>query len=136
MKIIKSLLLLTIGFCTTSILYAQDVKAEIGKPIELKQPSPAPVLKPQNAVAPTETAIVNEAPSPFKKDEIKNKPDEPKQINKTIDDGTAINPTGADNAKTGNGKTDKPKQIALMPNSNDQSARPLPTTKPAILKKQ
>ena len=41
MKIIKSLFLLTGGFCATTILYAQEIKTEIAKPIEVKIPAVA-----------------------------------------------------------------------------------------------
>ncbi len=81
MKIIKSLLLLTVGFCITTILHAQEIKAEVGKPIEVKipanannKPSPQPQLKPQPQVAAvaTEAPAAAETPSPLtRKDDAK-----------------------------------------------------------------
>lgn len=52
MKIIKTFSLVTISLCVTTLLHAQELKSEVGKPIEPKltstdnRPSPAPVLKP------------------------------------------------------------------------------------------
>ena len=79
MKIIQSFFLLTVGFCATTIVYAQELKPEIAKPIEVKilpaaidtKPSPVSELKPQPGPDPKETAssAVAETPSPLKKDE-------------------------------------------------------------------
>jgi hypothetical protein len=52
MKIIKTFSLVTISLFVSTLLHAQELKTEVGKPIEPKltsadnRPSPAPVLKP------------------------------------------------------------------------------------------
>ncbi|MBK6380909.1 MAG: hypothetical protein IPF72_14955 [Chitinophagaceae bacterium] len=77
MKIVKSLLLLAVSICTTTILFAQEIKTEIAKPIEVKipaannKPSPQPELKPQPQVAatPANAPAAAETPSPLTRKE-------------------------------------------------------------------
>ena len=67
MKIIKTFCLVTISLCVTTLLHAQELKTEVGKPIEPKltsadnRPSPAPVLIPdaKSELKTTEAANVS-----------------------------------------------------------------------------
>lgn len=67
MKIIKTFSLVTISLCVTTLLHAQELKTEVGKPIEPKltsadnRPSPAPVLIPdaKSELKTTEAANVS-----------------------------------------------------------------------------
>jgi hypothetical protein len=89
MKIIKSFLLMVIGLCTSALLHAQEVTTQVQKHTEVIPPpasaasnaaSPAPVFKPQPAVAATApaAAAVAETPSAFKKKEAAKTSDKPK----------------------------------------------------------
>ena len=122
MKIIKTLLVGTVALCATALLHAQEIKTEILKPTAIKlppastisnNPSPAPQLIPINGVAPKEApAIASQAASPFKKDENKMQPKEPKTQILTTDATGPKNNLTAEQLKTLNGIADKPKQIA------------------------
>lgn len=80
MKIIKSLFLITVGICTTTLLHAQEVKTLVVNKTEVKMPpqvtptnapSPMPEFKAQPqvaAVAKEAPAVAAETPSPLKKD--------------------------------------------------------------------
>ncbi len=140
MKILKSLLLLTVGFCTTTILYAQDVKTEIAKPEEIKTPnraatntpSPAPEFKPQPGGALPKAATsstVAEAPSPLtRKENVK--PEEKEKLEaKTFDAGSIAKPGGEEGRKILAGKS-----TSTAPEINNQSTidpKPAPQVKTA-----
>jgi hypothetical protein len=115
MKIIKSFLLVAVMLFATNLLHAQEAKAEVGKPIEPKQSTadnrPSPVLKPQDAVVPSAPAKVAEIPSP--KEEPKSAGELPKPVVKTIETNPAIKTLTAENLRTLEGKTDKPKPVVL-----------------------
>ncbi len=95
MKIIKSLLLVSVGFCTTTLLHAQDVQTKVSNKTEVKtppagditnKPSPQPELKPMNGTAVKEAPVAAAVtPSPFTKDKSSAvKPEQPKLITPAI----------------------------------------------------
>ena len=140
MKIIKSFFLVTISLCATTLLHAQELKAEVGKPVEIKQPSadnrpsPAPVVKPQDGIVPTAPAKAAETPSPLKREETNNQAEQPKTEVKTMDANAATNKLSAGN-KAGNGASEKPPQILVTPNTTELIVKPAPLTK-SVLKVQ
>jgi len=145
MKIIKSFFLLTVGFCATTILYAQELKPEIAKPVEIKippaavdnKPSPVPELKPQPGADPKETAssAVSDTPSPLKKDENVKPNENAKTVALTIEGNEATKNLTTEQLKTLNGVSERPKVTAAMPNTIDNSVRPVPA-KPVVGKVQ
>ncbi|MBK8493561.1 MAG: hypothetical protein IPL50_00160 [Chitinophagaceae bacterium] len=145
MKIIQSFFLLTVGFCATTIVYAQELKPEIAKPIEVKilpaaidtKPSPVSELKPQPGPDPKETAssAVAETPSPLKKDENIKPNENAKTVALTIEGNEATKNLTAEQLKTLNGVSEMPKVKTAMPNTIDNSVRPVPA-KPAVGKVQ
>lgn len=139
MKIIRSFFLLTVGFCTTTIVYAQELKPEIAKPVEIKvsstidkTASSLPELKPQQGTDSKETAspAVAETPSPLKKEENKIPAENTKTVALAIDAGMATKNLTAEQLKTLNGVAERPKATTAVPNTIDNSVRPVPS-KPA-----
>ncbi len=143
MKIIKSLLLLTVGFCTTTILQAQELKAEIAKPMEIKtpaaannKPSPKPQLKPQPQVA-TEALADTEAPSPSTrkedaKPELKDKPEV-----KILTPKAIPTPGGEKGRKTLAGNSEGEKSLGpTTPNTIDQNPKVLLPAKSTATKQE
>ena len=130
MKIIKSLLLLTVGFCSTTILYAQEPKAEIAKPLETKIPAAAnnrPSPMPESKPAPPAPDAV--APSPLTRKEDA-KPEEKEKLEaKTVNKNDIATPGGEEGRKIMAGNTPSPK-----PEINNHSTidkKPAPPVKPA-----
>jgi hypothetical protein len=139
MKLIKSFFLLIVGFCTTTILYAQELQPEIAKPIEVKilpaavdnKPSPVSQLKPQPGPGPKETTLsaVAETPSPLTRKENVTLEEKEKLEVKTLNAKDIATPGGEEGRKTLAGKTTRP-----TPEINNQSTidpRPAPQVKPA-----
>lgn len=140
MKIIKSFLLVTVGICATTLLYAQDVKTETAKPEEIKiptraatnTPSPAPEFKPQpGGAAPkaATSATVAEAPSPLtRKENVK--PEEKENLEaKIFNKNDIATPGGEEGRKKLAGKSTSP-----APEINNQSTidpKPAPQVKTA-----
>ena len=136
MKIIKSLFLLTGGFCATTILYAQEIQTEIAKPIEVKIPavandkhSPPPTLKmqPQVAAIATDAPAAAAAPSPLTRKEDAKPVEKEKLEAKTFNNNDIATPGGEEGRKIMEGKSTKP-----APEINSQSTidpRPAPQVK-------
>jgi hypothetical protein len=129
MKIIKSFFLLTVGFCATTIVYAQELKPEIAKPLEAKipaaannRPSPQPELKPQLQAAP-------EVPSPLtRKEEAKPAVNEKLEA-KTVNKNEIATPGGEEGKKIMAGNTTRPTDPIYSPSTIDP--KPAPQVKPA-----
>ncbi len=135
MKIVKSLLLLAVSICTTTIICAQEVKTEIAKPIEVKIPaannktSPQPELKPQPQVAatPTNAPAASEAPSPLTRKEDAKPVEKEKLEAKILNKNDIATPGGEEGRKIMEGKSSQP-----APEINSQSTidpRPAPQIK-------
>lgn len=145
MKIIQSFLLLTVGFCATTVVYAQELKPEIAKPVEIKiapaaadnKPSSLPELKPQPGADSKETAssAVGETASPLKKDENVKPNENAKTVALTIEGNETTKNLTAEQLKTLNGVSERPTVKAAVPNTIDNSVRPVPA-KPAVGKVQ
>ena len=116
MKLIKSFLLVTVTLSATTLLQAQEIKTEVKAlpaAVVSNKPSPAPELKPMNGVAPKEAPVeATQAPSPLKKDENKNQPEDLKVVVLTKEANGPKNNLTAEQLKTLNGIADKPKQTA------------------------
>mgnify|MGYP000862420350 FL=1 len=95
MKIIRTLLLASVGTCVAPLLHAQDIQVKIAPKAALiappastvtDKPSPEPELKPMNGAVAKETpVVVAEAPSPFTKDKNNTvKPAQPKPIEAAV----------------------------------------------------
>lgn len=137
MKIIKSVLLLIVAFCTTTITNAQKPKTEIVKPIEIKipaeasnKPSPQPQLIPQAKVAgnSTQPPAVTAAPSPLSKEDA-NPVEEEKPETKILNKKDIVTVGGEEGSKKMAGNTTRPK-----PEINNHSTidlKPAPQVKPA-----
>lgn len=114
----------------STLIYAQDLKPEMAKPIENTVPAPGSKVAATAAVAPVpkmkfevvETATQVTA-SPLTRDERSASAD--KNANGVL---------SAAQMKTLSGKAERPKQVA--PVSDDNSAKPLPIAAPVILKVQ
>jgi hypothetical protein len=137
MKIIKSLLLLAVCFCTATIVYAQEPKAEIAKPIEVKipavasnKPSPQPELKPQPQVAAiaTDAPAAAAAPSPLTLKEDAKPEEKEKQELKTFDPKDIATPGGEEGRKIIAGNASAPKDPIFSPSTVDP--KPAPQVKP------
>ena len=144
MKIIKSLLLGTVALCAPTLLHAQEIKTEILKPTAIKlppasdisnKPSPAPQLNLMNGVAPKEAPVAaTQAPSPLKKDENINQPENPKTVALTIEANGPKNNLTPEQLKTLNGIADKPKQVAPAATPDGpQNLKPIILIAPAPL---
>ncbi|MBK9483711.1 MAG: hypothetical protein IPO01_00295 [Chitinophagaceae bacterium] len=124
MKIVKSLLLLAVSICTTTILFAQEIKTEIAKPIEVKipaannKPSPQPELKPQPQVAatPANAPAAAETPSPLTRKEDAKPVEKEKLEVKTLNKNDIATPGGEEGRKIMEGKSTQP-----APEINSQS---------------
>ena len=125
MKIIRSVLLLTVGFCATTIVFAQEIKTEIAKPIEVKipavandKPSPQPTLKPQPQVAAiaTDAPAAAVAPSPLTQKEDAKPVEKEKLEAKTFNNNDIATPGGEEGRKIMEGKSTQP-----APEINSQS---------------
>lgn len=145
MKIIKPFFLLTVGFCATTIVYAQDLKPEIAKPLEIKvttptvdnKQSPVPEFKPLPVAAVKEIKPVSvaETPQADSNDESLEPAAIVKAEAKTIDADAAREKLTPEQLKTYNGNSARPKEQSAMPNTADSPIRPaLP--KPAVNKVQ
>jgi len=145
MKIIRSFCLITVCLGTATLLHAQqaqDIKTEIAKPVQVNipqaenKPSPQPVFTAQPGITlkPDAPATVNETPSPFKKDE-KNKVTEPAKLTmKLVDENQNKKTLSAEDNKTLNGVSEKPKHLAAATANDAQAAKPLSLVAPAIVK--
>jgi hypothetical protein len=132
MKIIKSLLLLTVGFCVTTLLLAQEVKTDIAKPLEVKIPatgdnktSPQPKQKQQ---APADAVAV---PSPYTR-----KAEPQPQVNEKpeaipLNKNDIATPGGEEGKKIMAGKASKPTDTIYSPSTIDPKLIPPPVTKAA-----
>ena len=127
--------MLTGGFCATTILYAQEIKTEIAKPIEVKIPaannktSPQPELKPQPQVAatPANAPAAAETPSPLTRKEDAKPVEKEKLEAKTFNNNDIATPGGEEGRKIMEGKSTQP-----APEINSQSTidpRPAPQIK-------
>jgi hypothetical protein len=140
MKIIKSLNLIIVCLCTTTVLHAQEIKTEIAKPVEVKAttqggrintPSPQPELKPQPQVAAisTDAPPAAEAPSPLtRREEAKPAVKEKTEV-KIASDKDVVTPGGEEGRKIMTGNTTQP-----APEINSQptiDTRPAPQVKMA-----
>lgn len=140
MKIIKPLLLLTICICTTTILSAQELKPEPAKPVAIKIPDdenkPSPEFRQQPVTPPTKTisSVVAEKPSPREIDENLKPTENAKPVALTIDADAATKKLTAQQLKTSNGISERPKVPTVPPNTIDHNARPVTVTKPAVVK--
>lgn len=120
MKIIKSFLFITASLCVTTLVHAQDIKAEIAKPIESTVPAPGsrpaatPELMPQPKMIELKKRenAVQETPSPY---------------NKVKNDTNPAASLSAENAKILAGKAERPKQTTPV------AALDAPNVKPQIL---
>lgn len=122
MKIIKSLLLLTICLSTAGMLRAQEVKAEVKKAAEIKAPtdnagkmvSPVPHLTPMAGVTLKEEPVpAAPTPSPSKSDDKKVQPDGANAVIVTRDANAANSKLTAEQLQTMNGTAQRP--AALEP---------------------
>ena len=120
MKIIKSFLFITASLCVTTLVHAQDIKAEIAKPIESTVPAPGsrPAATPDLISQPKMIELrkrenaVQETPSPY---------------NKVKNDTNPAASLSAENAKILAGKAERPKQTTPV------AALDAPNVKPQIL---
>ncbi len=138
MKIIKSISVTVVFLCTTTLLYAQQPKTEIEKPIEVKipasaanRPSPQPQLQPQPQVAatPTEAPAAAAASSPLTRKEDAIPVEKEKPETKTFNKNDIATPGGEEGKKIMAGKTTRP-----TPEINNHSTidpKPAPLVKPA-----
>ena len=126
MKSIKSFCLVTICLCATTLLHAQEVKAEIAKPAESTVPPPGskPAATPDLISQPKMIELrksenaVQETPSPYNK--VKSNDKDP------------VTSLSAENAKILAGKGERPKQLQQV--TNELNAQPLPLSKPVVIK--
>lgn len=144
MKFIKLLFLFAINLCTNTLLYGQELKPEVSKPLEIKvtpaaddnKASQVPEFKPQPVVEKeTKPASAAETPKATPKDESLKPGANVKAEAKTIDAGAARKKLSTEQLKTFNGNSARPKEQPAMPNTTDKPIRPaLP--KPAVNKTQ
>ena len=148
MKIIKSLLLVSVGLSANVLLHAQELKTEVLKQSEIKappastetnKPSPPPQFKPMNGVVPKEAAVaVSDNPSPLKKDENKIQPEDLKAIAISKDAKGPANKLTPEQLKTLNGTAERPKQTTPAATLDAQNAKPqiIIAPAPAVVKEQ
>jgi len=142
MKIIQSFSLITVGLFATTLSLAQEIKTEVLKPAEIKtppaagnKPSPVPELKSQAGITPKQASVaVLETPSPLKKNENNKLVEESKTEILVRDPKVATNKLSAENLKTLNGTTERPKQLIATPASDTLNAMLQPVSKPVIAK--
>jgi hypothetical protein len=134
MKIIKSLLLVSVGLSATLLLHAQELKTEVLKQHEIKappastesnKPSPLPQLKPMDGVVPKEAPVAAQTPSPLKKDENKIQPENLKAIAISKDANGPANKLTPEQLKTLNGTAERPKQTMPAATLDAQNAKPI-----------
>lgn len=150
MKIIKSLLLVSVGLSATVLLHAQELKTEVLKQREIKappastesnKPSPAPQLKPMNGIAPAAAPVaVAETPSPFKKDKDQQQVNKPQKTIAVTDAGAAENKLTTEQLNTLNGTAQRPKQTTPVAALDAQTTKPqilaAPSIAPVVIKEQ
>jgi hypothetical protein len=144
MKIIKSILTAVVLLGTANAIHAQEqqVKTEIAKPAEVTVPAPG--SKP--AMAPDLKVDTKNNPT-FKQSAAQPALTAPTQVNNDVQVTTPlVKPTvklvdekasttaslNAENLKTLNGTTERPKQAAAL--ANDQNMKPLQLAAPAVIK--
>lgn len=131
MKIIKSFLFITASLCVTTLIHAQDIKAEIAKPIESTVPAPGSKPAATANVTPQPKMIelrksenaVQETPSPYK---VKN-------------DTNPAASLSAENAKILAGKAERPKltaPVAALDAPNVVKPQILVPSAPVVLKQE
>ena len=124
MKIIKSFLFITASLCVTTLVHAQDIKAEIAKPIESTVPAPGSRPAANTDLIPQPKMIefkksenaVQETPSPYTK--VKN-------------DTNPVASLSAENAKILAGTAERPKQTAPVAASDAPNLKPQTLLAPA-----
>jgi hypothetical protein len=126
MKIIKSIAAITVCLCATTLLHAQEIKAELAKLSEVKpppqavrsnSPSPQPELKPQVA---GEKPVAAETPKSLLSEEEVKPQKKAKSVMKVVDAH----------------KTENQKQGPTTPNTIDQNPKMIPATKSTAVKQQ
>jgi hypothetical protein len=137
MKIIKSLLLVSISLGTSIALHAQQPEEKTVKPLPAAlTKSPAADLK--SAPIPVTQEIkpdgVQTVPSPLTREDNAKTPGQENITLKVIDDKAPANQLTPDQEKTLNGTATWPKQSAIAPGT--ENSKPLPLSKPVIVKEQ
>jgi hypothetical protein len=145
MKIIKSFLIVTAGFCAATVSYAQQqqLKTDNSKPAAstVSPPGTRPVLAPDVKPEAKNTTPLKQseqteiaAPSPLTREEQVTAP-QVKPTLKIVDEKVSTTePLSAENLKTLNGTAERPKQTA--PLTNDQAPKPIQITAPAVKVKE
>jgi len=144
MNLIRSISTLLVCLSTPALLNAQELKPEIAKPLEIKvtpaavdnRPSLVPEFKPQPlAEKETKPAVDTGTPPATAKDESLEQGANVKAEAKTIDADATRKKLTAEQLKTFNGTSARPKEQPAMPNTTDNSIRPV-LPKPAVKKEQ
>jgi hypothetical protein len=136
MKIIKSLLLVSISLGTAIALHAQQPEEKTVKPLPAAlTKSPAADLK--SAPIPVTNELkadaVPAAPSPFTREDNK-LPTQENITLKTVDGKAASNQLTPEQINTLNGRATLPNQSAIAPGT--ENVKPLPLQKPVLVKEQ
>lgn len=150
MKILKSLLLVSVGLSATALLQAQELKTQVLKQSETKappastesnKPSPLPQLKPMGGIVPAAAPVAaSQTPSPLKKDESGNQVNQPKKATATTDANATENKLTTEQLNTLNGTAQRPKQTTPVAALDAQTAKPqilaAPSIAPVAVKEQ
>jgi len=144
MKMIKSLLLITAGVCVTTLLHAQEkeLKTATAKPVAVTAPPPgtkpamAATIQPDSKIKPSGIPgePVTATASPLKRDTDIKAPQEKPTVKLSDGNENTTQSLSADNMKTLNGTAERSRQT--VPLTNNQNAKPLPISKPAVLNTQ
>ena len=144
MTIIKSFTPFIIFLSASTSLHAQEIKAEVAKPVERKipaaqapVPSPMPVVKPMDGIVNQEISPdAAKTPLPAAKDETKKPGADAKTVALTLDPAAATKKLTGEQVKVLNGNKETPAPAAARPNTIDANARPVPVTRSTLVNQE